>query len=110
MKGMSQSLNFGKSVADNGWGMFTQMLAYKLTDEGKHLVKIDKFFPSSQTCHNCGYVNPITKDLSVREWTCPKCGHHHNRDVNAALNIRDEGVRMLSEQKSTEDSHRKIAK
>lgn len=54
-------------------------------------------------------MNPITKDLSVREWTCPECGHHHDRDVNAALNIRDEGVRMLSEQKSTEDSHQKIA-
>jgi putative transposase len=109
MKSMSQSLNFGKSVTDNGWGMFTQMLKYKLADEGKHLIKIDKFFPSSQTCHNCGCVNPITKDLSVREWTCSECGHHHDRDVNAALNIRDEGVRMLSEQKSTEDSQLKLA-
>ena len=95
MKAMSQSLNFGKSVSDNGWGMFTQFLQYKLAEQGKILVKIDKYFASSQTCSCCGYKNPETKDLSVREWVCPKCGIHHDRDVNAAINIRNEGMRVV---------------
>ena len=94
MKGMAQSLNFGKSVSDKGWGMFTAMLAYKAEKEGKRVIKVDHFFPSSQNCSHCGTVSPITKDLSVREWTCPVCGHHHNRDVNAAVNIKNEAVRI----------------
>ena len=95
MKGMSQALNFGKSVADNGWGMFTSFLRYKLADMGKQLVKVDKFFASSQTCSVCGKRYEGTKDLSVREWDCPACGAHHDRDMNAAINIRNEGLRML---------------
>ena len=95
MKAMAQSLHFGKSVSDNGWGMFTAFLKYKLEELGKRLVKIDKFFASSQLCHVCGYKNPNTKDLSVREWTCPCCQTHHDRDVNAAINIRNEGMRIV---------------
>lgn len=95
MKGMSQGLHFGKSVVDNGWGMFTGFLEYKLHDAGKLLVKVGKFYASSQTCSCCGYMNPATKDLSVRRWTCPVCGAEHDRDVNAAVNIRDEGMRIL---------------
>ncbi|MCD7827794.1 MAG: IS200/IS605 family element RNA-guided endonuclease TnpB [Clostridiales bacterium] len=95
MKGMSQSLNFGKSVADNGWGMLVTFLSYKLSDLGKCLIKTDKFFASSQLCSECGYKNNETKDLSVRQWTCPNCGTHHNRDVNAAVNIRNEGMRLV---------------
>ena len=64
---MSQAMNFGKSVADNGWGMFTTFLQYKLEETGKQLVKIDKFFASSQICSVCGYKNSDTKKLSVRE-------------------------------------------
>lgn len=94
MKAMSQAMNFGKSVADNGWGMFTTFLQYKLEEAGKQLVKVDKFFASSQLCSVCGYQNPDTKDLSVREWNCPCCQTHHNRDVNAAINIRNEGMRI----------------
>ncbi len=94
MQAMSQSLNFGKSVSDNGWGMFTVFLKYKLEELGKRLVKIDKFFASSQICSVCGYQNSETKDLSVREWTCPCCQTHHNRDINAAINIRNEGMRI----------------
>ena len=94
MRAMAQSLNFGKSVMDKGWGMFVTFLAYKAKRAGKHLVKVSKWFPSSQRCHECGTLFPKTKDLSVREWTCPVCGHKHNRDVNAALNIRDEAVRI----------------
>ncbi len=95
MKAMSQSLHFGKSVSDNGWGMFTTFLRYKLEEQGKRLVKVDKFFPSSQTCNICGYKNADTKDLSVREWDCPQCGTHHDRDANAAINIRNEGMRLV---------------
>ena len=96
MQAMAQALHFGKSVCDNGWGMFTKFLQYKLEEAGKKLVKIDKFFASSQTCSCCGYKNPETKDLSVRAWDCPECGTHHDRDVNAAINIRNEGMRLVS--------------
>ena len=96
MKAMSQSLNFGKSVSDNGWGMFTAFLQYKLEKGGKRLIKVDRFYASSQLCSVCGYKNKETKDLSVREWICPECGTHHNRDVNAAVNILHEGMRIAS--------------
>lgn len=96
MKAMSQTLHFGKSVCDNGWGMFTEFLRYKLEEVGKKLVKIGRFFASSQICSCCGYKNLGTKDLSVRAWDCPECGTHHDRDVNAAVNIRNEGMRLVS--------------
>lgn len=96
MKSMSQTLNFGKSVADNGWGMFTTFLQYKLEEQGKQLVKVDKFFASSQTCSVCGYKNSETKNLSIRTWDCPNCGTHHDRDVNAAINIKNEGIRLAT--------------
>ena len=95
MKAMAQSMNFGKSVGDNGWGMFTTFLQYKLADMGKRLLKVDKFFASSQICNVCGYKNTDTKNLSVRAWVCPECGTHHDRDVNAAINIRNEGMRIV---------------
>ncbi len=95
MKAMSQSLNFGKSVMDNGWGMFTAFLKYKLEEQGKRLVKVDSFFASSQICNICGYKNTETKNLAIREWDCPQCGTHHNRDVNAAIKIRNEGMRLV---------------
>lgn len=96
MKSMAQALNFGKSVADNGWGMFVTFLQYKLEKMGKKLIKVDRFFASSQICNVCGYKNPETKNLSVRAWDCPECGTHHDRDVNAAINIRNEGMRLVS--------------
>lgn len=68
MKAMAKSLKFGKSVADNGWGMFVTFVRYKLEEMGKQLVKVGKFFASSQTCNVCGYKNPETKNLSIREW------------------------------------------
>ena len=95
MKTMAQSLNFGKSISDNGWGMFVTFLKYKLEEQGKKLVKVDRFFASSQTCSHCGYKNTEMKDLSIRAWDCPKCGTYHDRDVNAAINIRNEGIRMV---------------
>ena len=95
MKAMSQALNFGKSVSDNGWGMFTTFLKYKLEEQGKKLVKVGRFFASSQTCSVCGYKNMKTKNLALRAWDCPQCGTHHDRDVNAAINIRNEGMRLV---------------
>jgi len=95
IKAMSQALNFGKSVNDNGWGMFVTFLQYKLEEMGKRLVKVDKFFASSQICSVCGYKNSETKNLSIRAWDCPQCGTHHDRDVNAAINIRNEGMRFV---------------
>ena len=95
MKAMSQSLNFGKSVTDDGWGMFVTFLKYKLEETGKRLVKVNKFFASSQICNVCGYKNTAVKNLSIRAWDCPECGTHHNRDINAAINIRNEGMRLV---------------
>lgn len=88
---------FGNSKAtlDNGWGMFTTMLDYKLKERGKCLQKVDKWYPSSQTCSVCGCINSETKNLSIRKWTCPHCGTEHDRDTNAAINIKQEGLRLL---------------
>jgi len=93
MKGMSKAFRFGKSVADNGWGMFTTFLRYKLDEQGKRLIKIDKWFPSSKTCSACGYVNADLR-LSDRTFDCD-CGFVIDRDWNAAINIKIEGKLML---------------
>lgn len=95
MKAMAQSLNLGKSVCDNGWGMFCQMLEYKCREQGKLFIKVDRWYASSQTCHQCGCKNKAVKDLSVRKWVCPQCGAFHDRDLNAAINIREEGRRIF---------------
>ena len=95
MKGMSQALNFGKSVSDNGWGMFTTMLKYKTELSGKQLIKIDKYFPSSQLCSCCGQVNPATKNLNYRWFTCD-CGNSIDRDLNASINIKEFGANSLA--------------
>ena len=93
MKGMSQALRFGKSVHDNGWGMFTTFLAYKLKEQGKQLVKIDKWFPSTKKCSCCG-AEKIMK-LSERTYHC-SCGYVADRDYNSAINIKNEGLRLLA--------------
>lgn len=94
VKGMVCNHNLAKAISDCGWGMFTNFLAYKLERKGGKLVEIDRFFPSSKLCSNCFYqVNEMP--LDIREWTCPHCGTHHDRDGNAAINIRAEGIRML---------------
>ena len=87
----------GKATLDNGYGLFLDMLTYKMHDRGKVLIRIDKWFPSSQTCSCCGAIRSEVKDLSVRNWTCLDCGAKHDRDVNAAINIRNEGVRQVLE-------------
>ncbi len=93
MKGMSQALNFGKSVSDNGWGMFTTMLKYKCEWAGKQLVKIDKFYPSSKTCSVCGAVKKDLR-LSDRNYICD-CGNNMDRDLNASINIKNQGILLL---------------
>ena len=100
---MSQSLNFGKSVYDNGYGMLREMLAYKLNAQGKMLVKVDRFFPSSKRCSVCHEVNHDLK-LSDREWTCQSCGTHHDRDKNSCKNLLDEGKGILCRWASGESS------
>ena len=91
LKSMSQT--FGQGVYDNGYRTFVEYLAYKLKEEGKQLVKIDKWYPSSKTCSQCGVVKP-TLSLSTRTYACA-CGYVEDRDINAGINIRREGIRML---------------
>ena len=87
----------GKKVMDYGFGEFLNILEYIATKFGTKVVRVDKFFPSSQLCHDCGYQNKEIKDLKIREWTCPNCHEHHDRDRNAARNIKSEGLRILNE-------------
>ncbi len=90
---MSQTFSFGKSIGDNGWSLFVSLLKYKLEDEGKRLVKISSWYPSSKRCHVCGFQKEELT-LAEREWTCPGCKTHHDRDQNASINIREEGLRL----------------
>lgn len=93
---MVKSHNLAKSISDCGWYELTRQLAYKAEWYKRTYVKVDTFYPSSQTCSCCGYVNPETRDLSVRKWTCPECHTVHDRDVNAAKNILNEGLKLLT--------------
>lgn len=84
----------GKATLDNGYGMFLNMLEYKLAERNKYFVKVDKWFPSSQVCHNCGTLHPEMKDIGQRMMKCD-CGLEMSRDQNAAINIKKEGLRIL---------------
>jgi putative transposase len=95
VKGMVRNHNLAKAISDVGWGMFVNFLAYKLEQKGGLLVEIDRWFPSSKTCSNCLY-QMSEMPLDIREWTCPSCGTHHDRDENASKNIRAEGIRQIS--------------
>ena len=96
MRAMSRQLSFGKSVSDNSFGKLREMLRYKLYFRGKKLIEIDKWYASSQLCHVCGYRNKAVKDLRIRQWYCPSCGALHDRDINAAINLREEGKRLAA--------------
>ena len=96
MRNMSNSgFGNGKATLDNGYGMFLDMLDYKLANRGKYLVKVDKWYPSSQICHCCGKRHPEMKDLKIRTMRC-ECGCVMDRDRNAAMNIKKEGLRILN--------------
>ena len=90
----NKGFGIGRAVMDNGYGMFLDMLDYKLRDRGGALVRVDRWFPSSQLCSACGRREPSVKNLSIRTWTCPACGAVHDRDINAAVNILCEGIRI----------------
>ena len=90
VKGMMKNHHLAQAISDCGWGMFLNMLEYKCDN----LIKIEKWFASSQTCSECGHKEEKVKNLKVREWTCPICGTHHNRDLNAARNIEREGLSL----------------
>lgn len=95
MRAMSnKGFGNGKATMDNGYGMFQNMLEYKLLERGKHFVKVDKWYPSSQLCHCCGHRQKMP--LTIRVYQCQECGMVCDRDLNAAINIKMEGLRLLS--------------
>jgi putative transposase len=95
VKGMVRNHNLALAISDCGWGQFCTMLKYKSEWDGKTYIEIDRFFASSKTCNVC--LNKVDSlDLDVRIWTCNKCQNHHDRDINAAINIKNEALRILS--------------
>ena len=96
VKGMTKNHRLSKSITDASWGNFVSMLTYKAEWNDKKVVKVDRYFPSSQTCNVCGYLNKDIKDLSIRKWECPECHSHHDRDINAAINILRIGLNNIS--------------
>jgi putative transposase len=96
INGMLKNHNLAQSVSDVSWFEFTRQLQYKAEWNNKCVVKVNRFFASSQTCSNCRYINKDIKNLSIREWICPKCNTFHQRDENAAINILNEGLKTLA--------------
>ena len=108
VKGMMQNHKLAQSIQQVGWGMFCTMLKYKAEMEGKIYQEVDRFFPSSKTCHVC--LNQVKSlPLDVRFWTCSHCKTRHDRDINAAINLRDEGLRILTSDPALSQSARERA-
>lgn len=95
IKNLMKNRRLSKSIADVGWGSFVNMLEYKAERYGKKVIKLDQWFPSSQICSHCQH-NDGRKTLNIREWTCSNCQNKHDRDVNAAINIRNKGLEMIA--------------
>lgn len=93
-KNLMKNHRLAKAIGDVSWSEFVRMLEYKADWYGKKISKINRWYPSSQICSDCGF-NSGKKSLSIREWTCTNCGSHHDRDINASINILNEGLRLL---------------
>ena len=96
---MLQHPTLARSIADVGWGEFVRQLEYKAAWYGRTVVKIDRWYPSSKTCSTCEHVLD-SLSLDCREWTCPACGAHHDRDFNAAKSVLAEGLRMSAAERA----------
>ncbi|HEY9850717.1 MAG TPA: RNA-guided endonuclease TnpB family protein [Leptolyngbyaceae cyanobacterium] len=94
IKGLART-KLAKSILDAGWGMLLNFISYKLNREGGIFIQVDRFFPSSKLCNSCKVKNNLL-NLSIREWVCPECKTHHDRDENATQNLWEEGIRILS--------------
>ena len=95
IKNMLKNHSLSKAIQDVSWYEFCRQLEYKCLWYDKKFVKIDTYFALSQTCSNCGFKNSDIKNLNIRKWTCPECDEHHNRDINAAKNIFNQGLKLI---------------